>query len=126
MDVLHARFLRLLPKLEAHARICFRGVRCPVKQADRVQECVALGWQWFRRLSAQGKDAFAFPMAFLALLARAVKGGRKLCGQERVGDVLSFVAQQRHGFRVERLPTSTPSLRDCPPNGPRSPAVSPA
>jgi hypothetical protein len=104
--VLHARFLRLLPKLETHARICFRGITCPVKQEDRVQECVALGWQWFLRLSEQGKDVFAFPMAFAALVARAVKCGRKLCGQERAGDVLSFVAQQRHGFRVELLPST--------------------
>src|SRR5262249_38846370 len=105
--VLHARFLRLLPKVETHARIAFRGVRCPVKQEDRVQECVALGWKWFLRLSEQGKDVFAFPMAFAALLARAVKCGRRLCGQERSGDVLSFVAQQRHAFRVELLPSST-------------------
>src|SRR5262249_7610350 len=105
--VLHARFLRLLPKIETHARIAFRGVRCPVKQEDRVQECVAIGWKWFLRLSEQGKDVFDFPMAFAALLARAVRCGRKLCGQERSGDVLSFVAQQRHAFRVERLPAST-------------------
>jgi hypothetical protein len=71
--VLHARFLRLLPKIETHARIVFRGVRCPVRQEDRVQECVALGWKWFLRLSEQGKDVFAFPMAFASLLARAVK-----------------------------------------------------
>src|SRR5262249_22790872 len=106
---LHARFLRLLPKLETHARIAFRGIRCPVQQEDRVQECVALGWQWFLRLSEQGKDVFAFPMAFASLLARAVKCGRKLCGQERTRDVLSFVAQARHAFRVERLPASTGS-----------------
>jgi hypothetical protein len=105
--MLHTRFLRLLPKLETHARIAFRGVRCPVQQEDRVQECVALGWKWFLRLSEQGKDVFAFPMAFAALLARAVRCGRKLCGQERSRDVLSFVAQRRHGFRVERLPSST-------------------
>ena len=107
--VLHARFLRLLPKLETHARIVFRGVRCPVQQEDRVQECVALGWKWFLRLSEQGKDVFAFPAAFAALLARAVRCGRKLCGQERSRDVLSFVAQQRHSFRVERLPATTRS-----------------
>jgi hypothetical protein len=107
--VLHARFLRLLPKLETHARIVFRGVRCPVKQADRVQECIALAWKWFVRLSGQGKDGFAFPMAFAALVARALWCGRKLCGQERAGDVLSFVAQARHGFRVERLPATTRS-----------------
>ena len=109
IDVLHARFLRLLPKLETHARIAFRGVRCPVQQEDRVQECVALGWKWFLRLSEQGKDVFAFPMAFAALLARAVRCGRKLCGQERSRDVHSPLAQQRHGFRVERLPASTRS-----------------
>ena len=107
--VLHARFLRLLPKLETHARIAFRGVRCPVQQEDRVQECVALAWKWFLRLSEQGKDVLDFPMAFAALLARAVRCGRKLCGQERAGDVLSFVAQARHGFRVERLPATTRS-----------------
>jgi hypothetical protein len=107
--VLHARFLRLLPKLETHARIVFRGIRCPVKQEDRVQECVALGWKWFLRLTEQGKDVFAFPMAFAALLARAVKCGRRLCGQERSRDVLSPLAQARHGFRVERLPATTRS-----------------
>jgi hypothetical protein len=107
--VLHARFLRLLPKLETHARIVFRGVRCPVKKEDRVQECVALGWKWFLRLSEQGKDVFAFPMAFAALLARAVRCGRRLCGQERAEDVLSVVAQARHSFRVERLPATTRS-----------------
>jgi hypothetical protein len=105
--VLHARFLRLVPRIEGHARIFFRGVRCPVKQEDKIQECVALGWKWFLRLSERGKDVFAFPTAFAALLARAVKCGRRLCGQERSRDSLSFVAQQRHGFRVELLPRST-------------------
>jgi len=107
--VLHARFLRLLPKIETHARIVFRGVRCPVRQEDLVQECVGLGWRWFLRLTEQGKDVFAFPAAFAALVARAVKCGRRLCGQERSGDMLSFVAQARHGFRVERLPSTTRS-----------------
>jgi hypothetical protein len=111
--VLHARFLRLLPKIETHARIIFRGVRCPVQQEDRVQECVALGWKWFLRLSEQGKDVFDFPMAFAALLTRAVKCGRKLCGQERSREVLSFVAQARHGFGVEPLPHSISSSHEC-------------
>src|SRR5262249_2153791 len=61
----------------------------------------------FLRLAEQGKDVFAFPMAFAALLARAVKCGRRLCGQERVKDALSLLAQQRHKFLVGRLPTST-------------------
>src|SRR5262249_57993271 len=35
--------------------------------------------------------------------------GRRLCGKERARDVLSLLAQQRHGFRVGRLPSSTRS-----------------
>jgi hypothetical protein len=108
-DPPHAGFLALLPRIELHATICFRHVRCPQQKADKVQECVALAWQWFLRLSERGKDVFAFPMAFASLVARAVKCGRKLCGQERAGDVLSFVAQRRHGFRIELFPASTRS-----------------
>ena len=107
LAALHVQFLALVPRIETHARICFRGVHCRVTQEDRVQECVALGWKWFLRLAEQGKDVFAFPMAFASLVARAVKCGRRLCGQERARDVLSPLAQQRHGFRVGRLPTST-------------------
>jgi hypothetical protein len=104
--VLHVRFLALVPRIETHAWIFFRGIRCPVTREDRVQECVALGWKWFLRLAEQGKDVFAFPMAFSALVARAVKCGRRLCGQERSRDVLSLLAQQRNGFCVGSLPTS--------------------
>jgi hypothetical protein len=105
--VLHLRFLRLVPKIETHAQVYFRGIKCPVKKEDKIQECVALAWKWFLSLSARGKDVFAFPMAFAALVARAVKCGRKLCGQERAKDVLSPIAQQRYCFQVEVLPTST-------------------
>ena len=109
VEVLHVRFLLLLPRIVTHAQVFFRGIKCPVQKEDKVQECVALGWQWFLNLTERGRDVFAFPAAFAALLARAVRCGRKLCGQERSGDVLSFVAQQRHGFRVERLPATTRS-----------------
>jgi hypothetical protein len=112
VEVLHVRFLALVPRIETHAGICFRGVRCPVTREDRVAECVALAWKWFLRLAEQGKDVFAFPMAFAALVARAVKCGRRLCGQERARDALSLLAQQRHGFRVGSLPTSTRSSHE--------------
>src|SRR5262249_41604570 len=107
VEVLHARFLALVPCIETYARVYCRGMRCPGRQEDRAQECVALGWQWFVRLTAQGKDVFAFPVVFAATVARAVKCGRRLCGKERANDVLSLLAQQRHGFRVERLPSAT-------------------
>jgi hypothetical protein len=107
LAVLHAKFLKPVPKIEGHARIYFHGVRCPVTREDRVAECVALAWRWFLGLTARGKDVFQFPMAFAAMVARAVKCGRRLGRQERANAVLSLLAQQRHGFRVGRLPTST-------------------
>jgi hypothetical protein len=69
----------------------------------------SLAWRRFRRLAELGKDASAFLSKFVALVARSVRSGRYFCGQESPEDVLSWVAQQRHAFRVERLP-STSSL----------------
>lgn len=106
-DPLHARFLVLLPRIERHAQIYFRNEKCPIKKADFVAEMVALCSKWIVRLAEQGKDGFRFPMALARYAAWAVKSGRRLAGQEKAKDVLSPVAQQRHGFRVESLPIST-------------------
>src|SRR3954468_17270955 len=104
---LHAAFLALLPKLQTHAAIYFRDVRCPDTRADKLAECQALAWKWFLRLHEQGKDVNGFLMVFIFLVARAVKSGRRACGMERADDVLSPVAQRRHSFTVEALPSST-------------------
>jgi hypothetical protein len=104
VDQLHARFLALLPRLELHARITFRGLRCPGLQEDAVQEVLALCWQWFLRLCERGKDVTGFVSALAGYAARAVRNGRRLSGSERARDVLSPVARRRHGFRVEPLP----------------------
>src|SRR5439155_24749343 len=104
---LHAAFLALLPKLQTHAAIYFRDVRCPDSKADKLAECEALAWKWYVRLHEQGKDINQFLMAFIFLVARAVRSGRRACGMERADDVLSPVAQRRHDFTVEALPAST-------------------
>ena len=109
LELLRNQFLALLPRLELHARITFRGVRCPDRRADAVAETVALAWKWHVRLAERGKDVTRFPAAFAALAARAVRCGRRLCGQELAKEVLSPVAQRTHGFRVEHLPASTRS-----------------
>jgi hypothetical protein len=109
----HSTFLALLlPKIELHARISFNHVRCPATRADKVAECVALGWVWYVRLCARGKDVSQFSMAFVYLVARAVKSGRKLTGMEKANDVMSPLAQQRHGFTVERLPASSSAAHE--------------
>jgi hypothetical protein len=58
----------------------------------------------------KGKDATKFASALARYAARAVRCGCKLTGQEKAKDVLSSVAQKRHGFKVESLPASSRTL----------------
>jgi hypothetical protein len=51
-----------------------------------------------------GKDPLEFPMALARRAAQAVHNGRRLCGQEKIKDVLSPRAQQQHNFTVVSLP----------------------
>jgi hypothetical protein len=97
-------FLTILPRIERHGRVYFRHVRCPDVKADAVAEMVALSWRWFVRLAQRGKDATRFPSVLAIFAARAVRGGRRLCGKEKAKDVLSPAAQRRHSFVVTKLP----------------------
>jgi hypothetical protein len=101
---LQARFLPLLPRIENHARICFRHVKCRHRRADFIAEAIALCWKWFVRLAQRGKDAADFCAALCRFAVRAVRSGRRVCGQERARDVLSPLAQQQRGFAVGKLP----------------------
>src|SRR5262245_54117027 len=102
-EQLHADFLRLLPRVELHVRVSFRDVRCLDQREDFVAEAIALSWSWFRRLVERGKDPTQFPSALAAYAARAVRGGRRLAGQDKANDVMSPGARQRHGFTVRPL-----------------------
>ena len=44
---LHARFLMMLPRIETHAKVYFRYIRCADKRADQIAETIALAWKWF-------------------------------------------------------------------------------
>jgi hypothetical protein len=100
---LQTRFLAVLPRIERHARIYFRHLKCPHQREEAVAECLALAWWWFVRLVRQGKNPEAFIAVLADFAARAVSSGRRLCGQQKANDVLSPVAQRRHGFTVQRL-----------------------
>src|SRR5947209_9025811 len=104
LESLHAGFLDLMPRIEQHARIYFRYLKCPHRKEDAVAETVAVAWKWFVRLAERGKDASRFVTTFATLAARHVNTGRKLCGQEPGKDVFSPLAQARHGFAVGKLP----------------------
>jgi hypothetical protein len=104
---LQAAFLALLPRIEGHADVAFRDVRCPDHKEELRAEAVALAWLWFLRLADRGRDAAAFPGALATFACRAARSGRRLCGQEAAGDVLSRRAQRCKGFAVSPLPATS-------------------
>jgi hypothetical protein len=105
VESIRREFVRVLPRIETHAAIVFRAVRCPATRADYIAESVALSWKWFRRLRlAGGKDPREFVSALATFAARAARNGRRLCGQDRAGEVLSPQAQAGKGFAVVSLP----------------------
>ncbi len=110
---LHARFLAILPRIQRHAQIYHRDVKCPHKRSDRIAETVALSWRWFVNLAQRGKDATRWPSVLASYAAKAVRSGRRLCGTLKTRDVMSELAQQRHGFAVEHLPCSVSTSHDA-------------
>jgi len=101
---LHAEFLAVLERIERHAQVYFRHVKCPHRKEEMIAETVALSWSWFVRLHQRGKD----PSGFISILAthavRHIRLGRRLCGQEKTKDVLSPMAQTRFSFTTCPLP----------------------
>lgn len=105
---LHAAFVtHILPRVVLHARIFFRGERCPGKKEDRIAETAAIAWKWYRRLVQRGKDPAQFPARFASLATLAVKNGRKVSRMERAKDVMNSRAQSRHGFTVSSMPMAS-------------------
>jgi hypothetical protein len=103
----HAHFLAILPRIETHARIRFRYLRCPGRRDDAIAEVIAVCWKWFLRLDEQDKDIDGFVTAFADYAVRHVRSGRRLCGQVKSRDVCSPTAQRQHAFGVESLDCST-------------------
>jgi hypothetical protein len=97
-------FLSLLPRIERRGRFYFRFLRCPNKEEEAIAEMVALAWRWYVRLVKRGQNPSQFSSALASFAARAVNAGRRICGQEKPKDMLSFQAQKRYGFVVDKLP----------------------
>ena len=111
-EQLQAAFLLILPRIETHARVWSRHLACPGLKEDFVCEAVALAWRSFLRLAQRGRDATLFASALASLAVRAVRSGRRVCGQEKSRDALSPAAQRRRGFWVEEL--LPPAARERP------------
>lgn len=63
-------------------------------------------------LAERSKDATEFPSALASFATRAAKSGRRICGQEKAKDVLSPQAQQKIGFKLDSLPTTTATSQE--------------
>jgi hypothetical protein len=130
---LQQSFLALLPRIEAHARVMFRWIRCAHRRDDLVAEAVAIAWKWHLGLARRGKDPRTFAATFATFATRQVRSGRRLCGQEAGKDALSPLAQTRDGFVTGKLPDYstlsanplTEALQDHPQPGARLGGVSP-
>ena len=102
---LQLQFLAVvLPRLMSRAAVCLRDVRCPTERDELLAELLALGWSGFPQLKQLGKEPEHFPTVLARFAGRAVRSGRRLCGRLKAKDVLSPVAQRRHGFVVQPLP----------------------
>jgi hypothetical protein len=105
-------FVAILPRIELHAKIYFRDVRCPHRKEDFIQETRALAWKYFVRTIQLGKNPLTFVSRIATFAARHARSGRRLCGQERSRDTMSPLAQRRRGFTVKTLPISTTQLHE--------------
>jgi hypothetical protein len=94
----------VLPRVEAHGRVYFRHVKDPERKEELLAELHGLAWLWFVPLVHRGKDVLQFVSALATYAARAVRSGQRVVGHQKAKDVLSPVAQRKHGFAVERLP----------------------
>ena len=80
---LHERFLKQLPRIEAHAKFAFRHVGCPHAREDLEAETVALAWREFLQLVERGRNPEAFVTTLALRCAQAARSGRRVAGGYR-------------------------------------------
>jgi len=98
----HARFLAMLPAIEAHARVAFRHLH-PEAREDAVQEAVANALVAFVRLVQLHKVDVAYPTVLARYAVAQIHDGRRVGNRLNIRDVLSPYAQREKGIQVERL-----------------------
>jgi hypothetical protein len=98
----HAQFLTFLPIIIGCARKAFAD-RDPESREDLVEEVVVNALIAFKRLYDKGKVDVAYPSVLALYGIRQVKDHRRAGCRLNIREVLSEYAQQRKGFKVERL-----------------------
>ena len=98
----HADFLKMLPAIELRAKIGLRHLGAEARE-EAMQEVVANTLVAYLRLVELGKADLAYPTVLAQYAVAHALGGRKVGGRLNVRDVMSSYAQQKKGFRVDRL-----------------------
>ncbi len=98
-----AGFLSVLPAIQTHAQIQFRDFS-PERREDAIQEAIASACVSYSLLDAQGKLSVAHPGTLARFAVKHVRNARHVGGsQESAKDVMSPIAQVRHGFTTGRF-----------------------
>jgi hypothetical protein len=95
----HRDFLLILPVVEKRAQFAFRFLPS-VDCEEAIAEAVAAAFVSYVGLKARGKFPAAFPVVLALFAVKHVRNGRHVGGSCRSGEVTSFAAQRRHGFRL--------------------------
>jgi hypothetical protein len=97
-----AGFLTILPAIETHARICFRFLRADLRE-ERIANAVALAFLGYHSLARRNRLGQAYAGAMANFAVRATRSGRVAGSGQNSKEVLSLLAQQRHGFTTMNL-----------------------
>ena len=105
-----AGFTSILPRIQTHAQIKFR--RLPSERRhESIAEAIAAACISYQRLAAQGRLQCAHPSTLADYAVKHVNSGRHVGGhQDAAKDVLSPVAQRRHGVHVVHCHIPVPLL----------------
>ena len=95
-----AGFLQVLPAVQTHAQIKFRALPAE-RREEAIQEAIAATCLMYQLAVAKGKQNVIRPGPLADFAIRHVRTGRHVGGsQDAAKDVMSPVAQRRHGVQV--------------------------
>ena len=98
----HNGFLAILPRIRQSAHAAFRHLD-EEAQEEAITETIANALVAYVRLYEQRKLDVAHPTVLERYAIAQINGGRRVGNRLNTKDVLTEVAQKRHGLVVERL-----------------------
>lgn len=98
----HAHFLKMLPAIRAHAKICFRNHNAEARE-EFVEEVVANALQAYVRLVQLGKTDVARPGPLARYGVAQVRDHRRVGGHLNIRDVMSEYCRRHKNLTLEHL-----------------------